>query len=87
MNILEQIMENDPESEFLKADGFDDAVIGICYASNRLIYSSMKMIQIMVSQGMTELEAIEFFDFNIGGAYVGENTPIYNNDLNFHDYD
>jgi len=31
----------------------------------------------MVEQdGMTEEEAIEFIDFNIVGAYVGESTPI-----------
>ena len=27
--------------------------------------------------GMTEEEAVEFFEFNIAGAYVGEYTPIY----------
>ena len=25
---------------------------------------------------MTELEAVEWIDFNIAGAYVGEYTPI-----------
>jgi hypothetical protein len=31
----------------------------------------------MQRDGMTHEEAIEFFDFNIAGAYVGEYTPIY----------
>ena len=26
---------------------------------------------------MTEEEAVEFFEFNIIGAYVGESTPIF----------
>ena len=28
MNILETILENNPDDTFLKADGFDEAVIG-----------------------------------------------------------
>ena len=31
----------------------------------------------MQRDGMTEEEAVEFFDFNIECAYVGEFTPIY----------
>jgi hypothetical protein len=26
---------------------------------------------------MDEDEAIEFYEFNVSGAYVGENTPIF----------
>ena len=26
-------------------------------------------------------EAVEFFDFNVTGAYVGENTPVFLEDL------
>jgi hypothetical protein len=29
---------------------------------------------------MTYEEALEFYDFNIGSAYVGEQTPIYIDD-------
>jgi len=32
---------------------------------------------LMERDGMTHEEAYEFFDFNIGCAYVGEYTPIY----------
>ena len=81
MNILEQLIENDPEAEYLKADGFDDAVIGACYWSGRLIYSRKKIHEILMKEGMEEIEAIEYFEFNIGGAYIGEQTPIYLNDL------
>jgi hypothetical protein len=30
---------------------------------------------------MSEMEAIEYFAFNVSGAYMGENTPIWNYDL------
>ena len=64
--------------EPLKADGFDDAVIGTCYNTGRIVYSIERMLAILMERdGMSMEEAIEFFDFNIAGAYVGEMTPMY----------
>lgn len=79
--MLNTIIENYPDEKILKADGFDDAVIGIEVNSMRLVYSTKKTIAILISrESMTELEALEYFDFNIGGAYVGEKTPIWCDD-------
>ena len=67
-------------SDTLKADGFDEAVIGIGrqFNKNLVIYDEDKCIQILMERdGMSEEEAIEFFEFNVVGAYVGEYTPIY----------
>ena len=77
MNILETILENRPDETFLKADGFDEAVIGVDENSGRLIYSVTKCIECLIDQGMTEEEASEFFYFNVAGAYIGEQTPIF----------
>ena len=77
MNTLTQIIERYDDEEFLKADGFDDAVIGVCYNSNRLIYSYTKCKQILIDEGMDELDALEHLAFNTMGAYVGEKTPIW----------
>ncbi len=78
--ILEKILETYDEQTFLKAsDDFDDAIIGVDDKSMRLIYSVSKCIEIL-KQEMTEEEAIEYFDFNVSGAYVGEKTPIWCND-------
>ena len=79
--MLEQILEQHQDEEILKADGFDDAVIGIDSKSTRLIYSVEKCINILMEQGMSMTEAVEYFDFNISGAYVGEKTPIWCDDL------
>ena len=46
--------------------------------SQRIIYDYEKMIEVLM-QDMTQDEAMEYFDFNILGAYVGEYTPIYLN--------
>lgn len=69
-------MECYPDEEFLKADGFDDAIIGLEQMSNRLIYSYTKCIDILC-QEMGEEEAVEYFEYNVVNAYVGEKTPIW----------
>lgn len=66
------------DSDALRADGFNQAIIGNEYHTNRVVYSIERMLQILIDRdGMSMEEAIEFFDFNIGGAYVGEMTPMY----------
>jgi hypothetical protein len=74
--MLDKILEWFPEEELLIADGFDGAIIGIDETSMRLIYSVSKCIEIL-SVEMTEEEAVEYFNFNVMGAYMGEKTPIW----------
>ena len=78
--MLDKIVEWFPEDELLIADGFDDAIIGIDDNSMRLIYSVNKCIEIL-SKDMDEEEAVEYFDFNVRGSYVGEKTPIWCYDI------
>lgn len=41
-------------------------------------YDVDKMLKIMVERdGMTYEEAMEYFGYNILGAWMGENTPVY----------
>jgi hypothetical protein len=79
--MLEIIIENYQDEEILKADGFDDAVIGIDTDSMRLIYSVQKCIEVLREEGMDEIDAVEYFEYNVLGAYVGEKTPIWCNDF------
>ena len=59
------------------ADGLDDALAGFD-TQGRAIYFADGIIGILMERdGMTLDEAIEFFEFNIASAYVGEYTPIY----------
>lgn len=75
--MLDKILEWFPEEEILKADGFDDAIIGIEDDSMRLIYSVSKCIEILVAQGMSDEDAVEYFHFNTKCAWVGDKTPIW----------
>jgi len=79
--MLEKILEQYQDEEILIADGFDNAVIGIEENSMRLIYSVEKCINILMDQGMDMTEAVEYFDFNVSGSYMGEKTPIWCDDL------
>jgi hypothetical protein len=61
----------------LIADGFDDAIIDVEESSMRLIYSVKRCIEILMSEDMTYEDAIEHFNYNVSGGYVGEKTPIW----------
>jgi hypothetical protein len=75
--MIEKILEIYDDASFMKADGFDNAIIGIDEVDMRLIYSVSKCIDILKKDGMNYEEAREFFDFNVSGSYVGEKTPIW----------
>ena len=78
---LEAVFGEESLEGLLTADGFDDALIGIGERINLdsvAVYDVDKCIDILVSRdGMTYEEAVEFFDFNVKGSWVGEKTPIW----------
>jgi len=76
-NIIEQYAD---EEKILIADGFDEAVIGIDEKQMRLVYSVSKCIEILC-RDMSEEDAIEHFNYNVSGSWVGEKTPIWCYDM------
>ena len=74
MRVIDSIIETYQE-DFLIADGFDDAIIGVEESSMKLVYSVSKCVSILCTY-MNESDAIEYFEFNVKGSYVGEKTPI-----------
>jgi hypothetical protein len=77
---LESILEKYPDETFLKAEGFDDAILGVDESSMRLIYSISKCIDILM-EDMSDEDALEHFYYNVSGSYMGEQTPIWCDDL------
>jgi hypothetical protein len=65
--------------ELLKADGFDDAILGVVQRMGiqAICYDQDKVIDILMGDGMTYEEAVEYFEFNVAGAWVGESTPFF----------
>ena len=67
--------------EILTCDGFDDAFLGVVERFNQqplALYDKEKMLSIMVQRDeMTYEQALEFFDYNVQGAWAGEGTPAF----------
>ena len=76
---IDEIAEINPEA--MLADGFDDAIMGMCMqfgAEPLVAYDYEKCIEILIERdGMSRIEAIDFIQFNVIGAYVGLNTPVF----------
>jgi DNA-binding transcriptional regulator of glucitol operon len=68
--------------DYLKIDGHDEAIIGpACIWRDRtmvhvLVYDAEIIRKTLMKDGMTGEEAREYIEFNIEGAYVGEQTPV-----------
>jgi len=75
--MLKNIIEQYNEETFLKADGFDDAIIGLDEIGMRLIYSVTKCLEIISKHNISPEDAAEYFTYNVCSAYVGEKTPIW----------
>ena len=73
-----EIEERYEDEQMLFADGFDKAIIGVAHIFNKRIvsYDTKKCIKILMND-MTNEEAVEYFDFNVLGSYVGEHTPAF----------
>jgi len=65
----------------MKAEGFDKAIIGIASragSDDLIAYNWDKCVDILQERdGMSVEDAIEFMDYNLVPAYVGEGTPVF----------
>jgi len=60
-------------------DRFEPAIIGIAHRFGMqpiVAYDYRKVIEVF-AEDMEYEEAVEYFDFNVIGAWVGEGTPIF----------
>ena len=59
-------------------DGFDEAIVGVVERIGLLAvcYDRSKILKVLM-RNMNETEAVEYFEFNILGAYMGESSPVY----------
>jgi len=68
------------DTDLLFADGYDDAIIGVClgHDAGRVVYDVGKMIEVcMQDTGMEYEQTWEWLEYNTFGAYVGAGTPLY----------
>jgi hypothetical protein len=77
-SMRDKIAEFNPEALFM--DGHDDALVGVAmrFGMNEVAcYDYDKVIAGLMKGGMTEEGAVEWFEFNQIGAWLGENTPVF----------
>ena len=66
------------------ADGLDEAIIVFDPNSWQVVYSRTKVIKVLQERdGMTEEEAIEYAEYNIFGAFIGDSTPVWAEDFSW----
>ena len=79
MDVRDLISEWNEEA--LLADGFDEAILGISQRvgmEDVVAYDRDKCISVLMDRdGMSWEDAVEYFEFNVLGAYMGENTPVF----------
>ena len=70
------------DNEILIADGFDEAIIGYVERLGEsgyqtyALYDKEKVIS-MLQDDMTREEAVEYFEYNMRGSWVGPGTPVF----------
>jgi len=83
--LRERIEEDFADTEdVLFADGLDKAIIGFEPNLWKVVYSRNRVIDILYKRdGMGLEEALEFAEYNIFSAMVGEKTPLWVEDYNW----
>ena len=87
--IQEWLTDLDPEISVILADGFEAAFLGMATQFSKepvAVYDRRKCIAILAEQFAEAAEndldsawdmAEEYFSFNVEGAWVGEQTPMF----------
>ena len=60
--------------------GFEDCILGVAERAGGppvAVLDIAKMLAQLEEEGMRCDEALEYFEFNILGAYLGEQSPVY----------
>ena len=79
MNEIEELLSEDalvlePRSTF------DRAIVGVAKQGPKdfvVCYSIEKVVRALIADGMPEDEAIEHFEFNVSGGWLGDGTPMF----------
>jgi hypothetical protein len=68
------------DEDLLKMDGYDDCIIGVVErfgGESYILYDRELVLEKLQKGGMSYEEALEYYEFNQLGAYVGERTPAF----------
>ena len=80
MDIREQIAENYPDLLVMDPKYLDKAIVGVVtrIGLEALCYDTDKVIKLIMGHDkMSYEDALEYFEYNMKGAWVGEHTPVF----------
>ena len=62
----------------MQADGYDHCIIGVAERGSQqfLVYDKEKILETLMID-MTYEEALEHYEFNIHGSWLGNGTPAF----------
>jgi hypothetical protein len=85
-NNRELCVELSGDEKLLFADGFDECILGVgfisgCGGNQVVVYDQDKIIK-QLAAGCGDVEdartaALEHFDYNVSGGYVGAKSPMF----------
>ena len=78
LRVIDRIREEYPEA--LIMDDYDDCILGICTRFGQepiVAYDYDLVIAKLMGQGMPHTDAVEWFEFNQMGAWMGDRTPCF----------
>ena len=66
-----------------KPEQYQDAIVGITYDGNHIIYSVVKFAECLKKEDLTDEEAADWISYNTARAipYMGEFAPILMNEI------
>jgi hypothetical protein len=78
LELLEKLREENPDA--MLADRLDEAFVGIVrrFGQEALAaYDYDKCIEIIMGDTLDYEGAVDYFEFNVIGAWVGDGTPVF----------
>ena len=78
--LVERFGEDELFEGMLFVDGYDEAFIGLGWRFHDgpvAVYDREKIMEMLMADGLSFDEAMEHFEFNIIGGWVGEFTPMF----------
>lgn len=78
--VREELSELYPDLLVVEPEYLDEAIVGVVsrIGLEAVCYDTRKVIRLLMGhERMSHEEAIEYFEYNIKGAWVGEHTPVF----------
>lgn len=81
MSVIREYLDTQDEDFLLLGpEAYDTAIVGLVdrpEGGRAVCYDVEKVLEVLMADGMDEEGAQDFFDFNIAGAFLGENSPVF----------